>query len=42
MTFTALESPIKGLSFKQQLEQMRAENAKGGNIVAQISMRGQV
>ncbi|MGB1138091.1 MAG: N-acyl-D-amino-acid deacylase family protein [Luminiphilus sp.] len=40
VTFTALESPIKGLSFKQQLEQMRAENAKGGNIVAQISMRG--
>ena len=40
VTFTALESPIKGLSFTQQLEQMRAENAKGGNIVAQISMRG--
>ena len=40
VTFTALESPIKGLSFKQQLEQMRAENAKGGRIVAQTSMRG--
>ena len=37
---TALESPIKSLPFKDQLGDMRAQNAKGGNIVAQISMRG--
>ena len=40
VTFTALESPIKSLPFKDQLADMRAQNAKGGNIVAQISMRG--
>ena len=40
VTFTALESPIKSLPFKDQLSDMRAQNAKGGNIVAQISMRG--
>ena len=40
VTFTALESPIKSLPFKDQLGDMRAQNAKGGNIVAQISMRG--
>lgn len=40
VTFTALESPIKSLPFKDQLGEMRAQNAKGGNIVAQISMRG--
>ena len=42
VTFTALESPIKSLPFKDQLGDMRAQNAKGGNIVAQISMRGTV
>ncbi|MBD92626.1 MAG: amidohydrolase [Halieaceae bacterium] len=40
VTFIALESPIKSLPFKDQLGDMRAQNAKGGNIVAQISMRG--
>ena len=40
VTFTALESPIKSLPFKDQLSDMRAQNAKGCNIVAQISMRG--
>ena len=40
VTFPALESPIKSLPFKDQLGDMRAQNAKGGNIVAQISMRG--
>ena len=40
VTFTALESPIKSLPFTDQLGDMRAQNAKGGNIVAQISMRG--
>ena len=29
VTFTALESPIKSLPFKDQLGQMRAQNAKG-------------
>ena len=40
VTFTALESPIKSLPFKDQLGDMRALNCKGGNIVAQSSMRG--
>ncbi len=40
VTFAALESPIKSLPFKDQLRDMRVQNAKGGNIVAQISMRG--
>ncbi|HAU22999.1 MAG TPA: amidohydrolase [Erythrobacter sp.] len=40
VTFTALESPIKGVPFVEQLSQMREQNAKGARIVAQISMRG--
>ena len=40
VAFTALESPIKGLSFAQQLSEMRAQNEAGAQIVAQISMRG--
>ena len=40
VTFTALESPIKGLPFAEQLNQMRNQNANGARIVAQISMRG--
>jgi N-acyl-D-amino-acid deacylase len=40
VTFTALESPIKGLAFAEQLRQMRDQNARGAEIVAQISMRG--
>jgi N-acyl-D-amino-acid deacylase len=40
VAFTALESPIKGLSFAQQLAEMRAQNEVGAQIVAQISMRG--
>ena len=40
VSFTALESPIKGLSFAQQLSEMRAQNEAGAQIVAQISMRG--
>jgi len=40
VTFTALESPIKGLAFSEQLRQMRDQNARGARIVAQISMRG--
>ena len=40
VTFTALESPIKQLQFAGQLQAMRDQNARGANIVAQISMRG--
>ena len=40
VTFTALETPSKSLPFKDQPGDMRAPNAKGGNIVAQISIRG--
>ncbi|MBM29182.1 MAG: amidohydrolase, partial [Halieaceae bacterium] len=40
VTFTALESPIKQLPFAGQLQAMRDQNARGANIVAQISMRG--
>lgn len=40
VTFTALQSPIKSMPFDEQIRAMRAENAKGANIVAQISMRG--
>lgn len=40
VSFTALQSPLKAMPFEQQLSSMRAENAKGANIVAQISMRG--
>ena len=40
VTFTALQSPIKAMPFDQQLSEMRAQNAKGAHIYAQISMRG--
>lgn len=40
VTFTALQSPIKSMSFDDQLANMREQNAQGANIVAQISMRG--
>ncbi len=40
VTFTALQSPIKSMSFDDQLANMRLQNAQGANIVAQISMRG--
>lgn len=40
VTFTALQSPIKAMPFYEQLAQMREQNAKGANILAQISMRG--
>jgi len=40
VTFTALESPIKGVPFAEQLRQMREQNAQGAQLVAQISMRG--
>ena len=40
VTFTALQSVLKALSFDEQLAQMRDQNARGANIYAQISMRG--
>ena len=40
VTFTALQSPIKAMSFDDQMAQMREQNAQGANILAQISMRG--
>ena len=40
VTFTALQSPIKAMNFDDQLAKMREQNAKGANILAQISMRG--
>lgn len=40
VTFTALQSPIKSMSFDDQLANMRLQNAQGANIMAQISMRG--
>lgn len=40
VSFTALQSPLKAMSFDAQLSAMREQNAQGANIVAQISMRG--
>ncbi len=40
VSFTALQSPIKAMSFADQLASMRAENERGANLVAQISLRG--
>lgn len=40
VTFTALQSPVKAMSFDEQLANMREQNAQGANILAQISMRG--
>lgn len=40
VTFTALQSPVKAMSFDEQMANMREQNARGANILAQISMRG--
>ena len=40
VTFTALQSPVKAMSFDDQMAKMREQNLKGANILAQISMRG--
>ncbi|MFT3726458.1 MAG: D-aminoacylase [Terricaulis sp.] len=40
VTFAALQSIAKELTLDEQLAAMRAENAKGANIVAQIALRG--
>ncbi len=39
VSFTALQSPLKAMSFDEQIAAMRAQNAAGANVVAQISMR---
>ncbi len=40
VTFAALQSIAKELPLEEQIDTMRAENAKGANIVAQIALRG--
>ena len=40
VTFAALQSIAKELPLHEQIATMRAENAKGANIVAQIALRG--
>jgi N-acyl-D-aspartate/D-glutamate deacylase len=40
VTFAALQSIAKELPLDEQIATMRAENAKGANIVAQIALRG--
>jgi N-acyl-D-aspartate/D-glutamate deacylase len=40
VTFAALQSIAKEQSLDEQIANMRAENAKGANIVAQIALRG--
>ena len=40
VSFTALQSPIKAVSFDEQIANMRQENESGANLIAQISMRG--
>jgi N-acyl-D-amino-acid deacylase len=39
-TFAALQSIAKDMSLDEQIAAMRAENARGANIVAQIALRG--
>jgi len=40
VTFAALQSIAKELPLDEQMSEMRAQNAKGANIVAQIALRG--
>jgi N-acyl-D-aspartate/D-glutamate deacylase len=40
VSFTALQSPLKALSFGEQIASMRRENEAGANIKAQVSLRG--
>src|SRR3546814_2082366 len=40
VTFAALQSIAKEQPLDEQIANMRAENAKGANIVAQIALRG--
>jgi N-acyl-D-aspartate/D-glutamate deacylase len=40
VTFAALQSPLKQLTLDRQIAEMREQNEKGANIVAQIALRG--
>ena len=40
VTFAALQSIAKELPLEEQISEMRAQNAAGANIVAQIALRG--
>ncbi len=40
VTFAALQSPLKQMPLDEQIAEMRRENARGANIVAQIALRG--
>src|SRR5262245_20572798 len=40
VTFAALQSIAKELPLEEQISEMRAQNARGANIVAQIALRG--
>ena len=40
VTFAALQSIAKELPLDEQISEMRAQNVKGANIVAQIALRG--
>jgi N-acyl-D-amino-acid deacylase len=40
VTFAALQSIAKELPLDEQISTMRAENARGANIIAQIALRG--
>jgi N-acyl-D-aspartate/D-glutamate deacylase len=40
VTFAALQSIAKEMPLPEQISEMRAQNAKGANIVAQIALRG--
>jgi N-acyl-D-aspartate/D-glutamate deacylase len=40
VTFAALQSIAKELPLDEQISEMRAQNARGANIVAQIALRG--
>lgn len=39
VSFTALQSPLKAMTFDEQIAAMREQNATGANVVAQVSMR---
>src|SRR6185369_11442965 len=40
VTFTATQSAIKDLTIEEQIAEMREQNSRGANIVAQIALRG--
>lgn len=40
VSFTAGQSPLKEMTFTEQLQRMREQNDKGARIVAQVALRG--